>query len=65
MNATRILVGLLVNWFPLILLIGVWIFFMFRMRKGPLWKFQRDGLDIQRRQADALERIAAALEKRG
>ena len=51
-----------INWFPMLLLIGVWIFFLLRMRGGT--KFQRDCLDLTRRQADALERIAAALEKR-
>jgi ATP-dependent Zn protease len=60
----NLLVRILLNWFPMFFLIGVWVFFMFRMRKGPLWQFQRDGLDVQRRQAEALERIAVALEKR-
>ena len=51
-----------INWFPMLLLIGVWIFFLTRMRGGT--KFQRDCLDLTRRQLEALERIAAALEKR-
>jgi len=52
-------IGIFVNWFPMLLLIGVWVFFMQRMRgQGGAW-------DYQKRKVEALERIAAALEKRG
>lgn len=48
--------GILVNWFPMFLLIGVWMFFLIRMRgKG----FNH----LQTRNVEALERIATALEK--
>ena len=54
------LVGIFVNWFPMLLLIGVWIFFVRKYQggggAGP-WGYQK-------RTAEALERIAAALEKR-
>jgi len=59
MNGMPSLVGIFVNWFPMILLIAVWVFFLYRMRGAG------GQLGLQKRQAEALERIAAALEKRG
>ena len=50
-------VGMLINWFPMLLIFGVWMFFLRRMRGGSF-------VDHQKRQTEALERIAAALEKR-
>jgi ATP-dependent Zn protease len=51
-------VGILVNWFPMILLIAVWLFFLGNMQRlGGIYSNQK-------RAADALERIAVALEKR-
>lgn len=50
------LFGIFVNWLPMLLLIGVWIFFMDRVRGRQ---------DELKRAAEALERIATALEKRG
>lgn len=51
------LIGILVNWFPMILLIAVWVFFLMRMRgTGGIY-------GNQKRAADALERIATSLEK--
>ena len=55
-------VDILVNWFPMLLLIGVWI--LFCMRGGPYTKYQKACYDLARRQAEALERIAALLEKK-
>jgi ATP-dependent Zn protease len=49
---------MLINWFPMLLLIGVWLFFLRRMQSG------KGIYSHQKRTADALERIAAALEKR-
>ena len=50
--------GILVNWFPMILLIAVWLFFLRKVQgSGGIY-------GNQKRAADALERIAAALEKR-
>jgi hypothetical protein len=49
--------GIFVNWFPMILLIVVWLFFLRKMGGGSFY-------GNQKRTADALERIAAALEKR-
>lgn len=52
------LIGIFVNWFPMLLLIAVWLFFLRKMQA-------RGGLaDYQKRKVEALERIAAALEKR-
>jgi len=51
-------IAILINWFPMLLIFGVWVFFLRRMQSGK-------GLyGNQRRIADALERIADALEKR-
>jgi ATP-dependent Zn protease len=49
------LVRLLINWLPMLLIVGLWAFFM----KSPAGIFAN-----QKRVADALERIANALEKR-
>jgi len=51
-------VEVLINWLPMLVIIGVWILFFGRMqRRGGLYANQA-------RIADAMERIAAALEKR-
>ena len=59
MNFTsEALMGVLLNWLPMILLIAVWLYFVKGMKSGT-------GIySNQKRTADALERIAAALEKR-
>ncbi len=50
--------GVLVNWLPMLLIVGVWLLFLRQMQK-------RGGVyGNQKRIADALERIADALEKR-
>jgi ATP-dependent Zn protease len=54
----------LINWGPMILLIGAWFVIMNRMQSGKLSKNQQDTYDLAKRQAEALERIAAALEKK-
>jgi ATP-dependent Zn protease len=53
-----------INWFPMLLLIGVWIFFLTRMRRngGYTTQYQRDCMDLTRRQVEALERIVKLLE---
>jgi ATP-dependent Zn protease len=58
-------VDILINWFPMLLLVGVWIFFLRRMgAAGVLSNYQKNYLELARRQAESLERIAALLEKR-
>jgi flagellar biogenesis protein FliO len=59
------IVEIFVNWFPMLALIGVWIYFLRRMRSGPFTKYQKECYDLARRQAEALERIATMLEKKG
>jgi ATP-dependent Zn protease len=58
---------LLINWFPMFLLIGVWIYFMRNMKKSP-GKWQSTGGDEVNQHLDrieqSLERIARALEKK-
>jgi ATP-dependent Zn protease len=55
-----------INWFPMLLLIGVWIFFIMRLRRngGITTQYQRDCMDLTRRQVDALERIVKLLEEK-
>ena len=50
--------AILINWFPMLLIFGVWLIFLRQMKGG------RGIYGNQRRIADALERIAVALEKR-
>ena len=57
-------IDILINWFPMIILIGAWLFIMQRMRSGKLSKYQQECYDLAKRQAEAVERIAAALEKK-
>ena len=58
---------LLINWFPMLLLIGVWIYFMRNMRKQS-GKWQSwGGEEINQHLENieqSLERIAKALEKK-
>jgi ATP-dependent Zn protease len=53
-----------INWFPMLLLIGVWIFFIMRMRRngGYSTQYQRDWMDLTRRQVEALEHTVKLLE---
>ena len=57
-------IGTLINWAPVLLLIGVWFYFLRGMRSGPISKFQQECLDLTKKQVETLERIATALEKR-
>jgi hypothetical protein len=62
--AGRDVVDILINWFPMLLLIGVWIVFLRRMGGGRYMSpYQRDYIAISQRQIEVLERIAVALEK--
>jgi ATP-dependent Zn protease len=57
-----------INWFPMLVLIGVWVFFLRRMGgmggKGYFTQYQKDQMAEMRRQSDALERIAKEIEKK-
>ena len=58
---------LLINWFPMLLLIGVWIYFMRNMKRKP-GKWQSWGNEEITQHLEkieqSLERIARALEKK-
>jgi ATP-dependent Zn protease len=60
--------GMIMNLLPIILLIGVWIFFMRQMKKSPAVDAQLACMTAQveetRRMNQTLERIAVALEER-
>jgi hypothetical protein len=60
----QLIIDTLINWFPMLLLIAVWIFFLIQMRGRWGSKYQKDSMELWRRQVDALERVASALEKR-
>jgi ATP-dependent Zn protease len=59
-------VDIAINWFPMLLLIGVWVFFLRQMRGGGgrFGQYQKDFQENARRQNELLERIAVALEKK-
>jgi Na+/H+ antiporter NhaC len=53
-----------VSWFPMLLLIGVWIYFMRKMRgKGQTWSAEQTNQHLEKI-GQSLERIAKALEKK-
>ena len=60
----QLIIDTLINWFPMLLIIAVWIFFMIRMRGGFASKYQKDCMEMWRRQVEALEHIAALMEKK-
>lgn len=68
------LLSILASWAPMLLLIGVWIYFMRRM--GPMQRNRDQWMEVMktyavehiaeiRRQNAALERIAIAMENKG
>jgi hypothetical protein len=59
------LIDIAINWFPVLLLVAVWWWYcIVRMGSGPYSKYQKECLDLTRRQVEALERIASTLDKR-
>lgn len=56
---------ILVSWLPMLLLIGVWIYFMKKIRKPQDQTIihVKEQNDILAKHASALERIATSLEK--
>jgi ATP-dependent Zn protease len=58
------LIDVFINWFPMLLIFGVWAYFVRQMKGGHYSKYQKDCFELQRRQTEALERLATALEKR-
>lgn len=53
-----------INWFPMIVLIGVWIYFMKQMQgKGNPWNIEQTNQRLEKIEQN-LERIARALEKK-
>ena len=58
-------IGIFVSWLPMILIIGIWIFLIFQMRSGKyLTAWQKECIDLARRQTQATERILAILESK-
>jgi len=54
------------GWFPLIVLIAVWIFFMrkYRGTQTATIDYMKKQVELTERMASAMERIAEAVEKR-
>ena len=59
-------VDLLINWFPMLLLIGVWIFFMRQTLGGnsPQRQYMVANLAEQKRHNEQMEKLVAALVAR-
>jgi ATP-dependent Zn protease len=59
-------ISLLISWFPLIVLIAIWILFMRRTRstQAVTIDYMKKQVELTERMATALERIAATVEKR-
>jgi ATP-dependent Zn protease len=51
------------SWFPILLLIGLWVYFLMRKPKPVTAILQNSDLDAITRLAAALERLAVVLEK--
>ena len=52
------LIGIFINWFPMLLLIGVWVYFC-----GGYVSRQSRNMELMERQTKALEQIAAQLSR--
>jgi ATP-dependent Zn protease len=66
MNNYRTLIDLLSNWFPMLLLVGVWIFFLRQMRgqiRGPNSPQERSIAELKRHN-EALEKILVSIDAR-
>ena len=66
-NQVPSIIEVFVNWFPMLLLIGVWIFFMRSYIGGgklSARQYQEQCLQEQKRHNEALEEILARLEHR-
>ena len=58
-------IDIIISAAPMLLLIAVWIFFIMRLRRGGFnSKYQTEYMEQVKLQNAALERIAAALEKK-
>jgi hypothetical protein len=56
--------SLFVNWFPMIVLIGVWIYFMNNPKLKKTWTHQEEQNRLLEKIEQTLERIASAIEKK-
>ena len=56
--------ALLTTWAPILLMIGLWLFFMRRFSAGRYAKHVERSMAFMDRQEQLLERIAVALERR-
>lgn len=67
MESSPTVLGIIIQWFPMILLIGVWVYFMSRMQssKGMTYgDFMEKYLEETQRHNDQLERILTRLDAR-
>lgn len=59
------LLSILINWFPMILIFGVWLVFLRQMRRpGYLPAYLQPQMEEMKKQTALLERIARDLETR-
>lgn len=65
MGQSHDVMQIIINWFPMLLLIGVWVFFLRRMQSGTyVSPGQKEQTEALKAATAALERIAKALETR-
>ena len=59
--------ALLIDWFPMLVLVGVWLYFMRQMQsaKSPQRQYMAAHLAEQKRHNEQMERLIAALVARG
>lgn len=65
MGQSHDMTQIIINWFPMLLLIGVWVYFLNRMQSGGyVSPGQKEQTEAIKAATKALERIATALETR-
>jgi hypothetical protein len=58
MNAD--LLSAIINWLPMLAIVALWIFYIWWIRN----RYQRDYMALIAKQTEAIERVAAALERK-
>jgi len=50
----------IINWLPMLVIVALWIFYIWWIRN----RYQRDYMALITKQTEAIERVAAALERK-
>ncbi len=59
---TALLFEVLISWFPMVILIGVWFYFMKKNGSSNMSEYLKDHIEETRKMNANLERIAVAVE---